>query len=789
MIVLLNDISGEFTVSNGHAFYGNGFTVTCAGDGSYRSAAVSYGFVTVEKGGVLDNTKIICDIFPESYAYTTEMKTDTNGRYPYGYSAVVVSGNSTISNCYIEGARNNIQVGEGNVTIENTEVAYGSLSNIHVKSNNAYTVTLNNIITRQDIKTSEYDTSKKVYGFGILVGTNESDSNAELKLKGKLIQHNWIAESDAEKISNNYAKNAIDLAFDYDGYIDNGKINTGIAYLNQKTAMIIDERENIEIVQYELNQITMLGYTGQVYSIVNGQVSQGDIDTGNTDILPSISFGGNNQYVTCTSAYNGTAWVTKVSVDLDNISGGSYNFSFKDLKVQKYGLELKYTVKDAEGKNVNAETPISLNQLMSYDYTLVVEDNQIYNNEGELIEKTVTREIPFILSATKTSIEPPKFTNAGTATSIRLVDKAGGDWRPAYTVLTGVTVTYWSASESKVKTVDLSTLYNSGTISSNVWTYTCDDYTLTITGGQVHSDGTKITPVVSNNTLYFASTNKAFTTGTTSRSIILTYVFTDKNDSATWNRTETVTYSNLSEYDYSKFKNGTLEAPSSGGGGCVTSDTLVTIADGSKKMVKDVTTSDMLLVWDFFKGTYAKVPAALVINHGAGNYDVITLRFADGTVVNAVGAHAFFDADTREYALINPENAMDYVGHSFVKATGVGYKNVELVDVKVVKKYVESYSLVSAYHYNFIVEDMISLTNLVPDLFAGLEVNENMKYDEAKLKADIAKYGMYTYEADFADYITEEQFNVFNAAYTKISVEKGYITFDEIVELIGRFLG
>lgn len=210
-VVLLNNISGGFTVSNGFAVYGNGFKVTCSGDGSYRSAAVSYGFVTVENGGILDNVQIICDIFPESYLYTSEMQAGSDGRYPYGYSAVVVSGNSTISNCYIYGARNNIQVGEGNVTIENTVLECGSLSNIHIKSSNGYTATLDNVTTIQYQTTSKYDTSKKVLGFGILVGTNESESNANLVLKGDLKQYNWVTSSDTS-VSNSYAKSAINAA-------------------------------------------------------------------------------------------------------------------------------------------------------------------------------------------------------------------------------------------------------------------------------------------------------------------------------------------------------------------------------------------------------------------------------------------------------------------------------------------------------------------------------------------------------------------------------------------------
>ncbi len=787
-VVLLSNVgASSLSVKNGYTFYGNDFNMTFSGDGSYKSAAVSYGFVTVENGGVLDNVNIICDIFPESYVYTSEMNAK-DGRYPYGYSAVVVSGNSTISNCDIEGARNNIQVGEGNVTIENTSLKNGSLSNIHIKSTDAYTVTLNNVTTSQEITTSTYDTSKKVYGFGILVGTNESTSNAKLLLEGKLKQENWISKSDANIVSNSYAQTAITGAFDYSAYVYNEKINTGIVYLNEQTASIEDNRSDKETVIYQLKSVTMMTYTGQVYSIVSKNSSDGSSTAGNKDIMPTVVFAGENENITTSKVLNNGIWETKLSVDLDNIVGGTYNFTFADLKVQKYGKDLNYTVKDGNDNAVDKDTPITLNQLQSTVYTLVVSDNQIYNNKGELTGETVSREMTFVLSATKTSIEPPKFTNAGTATGIRLVDKADGDWRPAYPVLTGVSVTYWSASESKVKTVDLSTLYNNGTISSNVWTYTCDDYTLTITGGQVHSDGTKITPVISENTLYFASTNKEFTTATTTRSIILTYVFTDKNDSTTWNRTETVTYSNLDEYDYSTFQKGTLEKPSSS---CVTPDTLITLANGKQVRVDSLKGDEMLLVWNLETGKYESAPIVFVDNDAEMEYEIVHLYFSDGSDVKVISEHGFFDLDLGKYVYIDAENYADYVGHKFVKIGDVHndtWKVITLDKVVIEREVTTAWSPVTFEHLCYYTNGVLSMPGGISGLFNIFEVDtKTMIYDAEQKQQDIETYGLFTID-DFGGLITEEAFNAFNGAYLKVAMGKGLLTWEDIVYMAERYI-
>ena len=802
-VVLLNDISGGFTVSNGYAFYGNGFKVTCSGDGSYRSAAVSYGFVTVENGGILDNVQIICDIFPESYLYTIEMKAGSDGRYPYGYSAVVISGNSTISNSYIYGARNNIQVGEGDVIIKNTVTECGSLSNIHIKSNASYTVTLEDVTTIQYQTTSNYDSSKKVLGFGVLVGTNESETNAKIELKGDFRQYNWVIDSDTN-VSNSYAKTAISEALKVTAYQHtiNGKntVNMGIVYLNSLDATIVDTRDNKNAIPYALNNITMSGQTGKVYSIVGSDITADARYDAYTDkvipytpnknepIMPSLKYEEFNNAIVTTYEYTDETWQGKVAVDLDNIDGGSYDFMFSKLTVLKYGKELEFTVKDSDGSTVDKNTDITLNQLVTHEYALVVTDDQTYDAHGALTGEKIMREIPFVLNATKTSIEPPKFTNAGTATAIRLVEKSGGDWRPAYTVLTGVTVTYWSASESKVKTVDLSTLYNSGTINSNVWTYTCDDYTLTITGGAVHSDGTTITPVVANSTLYFASMNKAFGTGTTSRNIILTYVFTDKNASTTWNRTEKVTYSDLSEYDYNSFKNGTLKEPSSGGNNCVTPDTLVTLADGTQVRVDSLTGSEKLLVWNMEEGRLDEAGILFVDRDPEAEFEIVHLYFSDGTDVKVIYEHGFWDYDLNRYVYLD-KDAAQYIGHSFFKLNGNGGEKVQLTDVVIEKEVTTAWSPVTENHLCYFVNGMLSMPGGVGGLFNIFDVDaDTMMYDMEALAKDIETYGLFTYEElNGIVELPEEMFNAAGGAYLKISIGKGNLTMDELIYMINRY--
>lgn len=220
---------------------------------------------------------------------------------------------------------------------------------------------------------------------------------------------------------------------------------------------------------------------------------------------------------------------------------------------------------------------------------------------------------------------------------------------------------------------------------------------------------------------------------------------------------------------------------------CVAAGTLITMADGTQKEIQHVTYEDKLLVWDSFEGKYVVVPAALIVNHGFGEYTVIEMNFDDGTTVKAIGAHAFLDAHTNAWELINANNVQEYLGHSFVRADGDGYTTVKLIDCKVYEENTESYTIVSAEHYNFIAENMFSLTNAFHPFVGGLEFGADWTYDAEMLRQDIETYGLYTYD-DFRDYITEEQFVAFSGEFLKISVEKGYLTFESILRLIEEYL-
>ena len=239
---------------------------------------------------------------------------------------------------------------------------------------------------------------------------------------------------------------------------------------------------------------------------------------------------------------------------------------------------------------------------------------------------------------------------------------------------------------------------------------------------------------------------------------------------------------------YDTFVAGGGSGSSSGGSSpCVTPDTLVTLADGTQKRIDQVTYTDKLLVWNFYTGKYDIASASILMNHGASTVNVTTLYFADGTSINTINGHGFFDVATNEFVLIDEFNVADYIGHSFVKQNGDGYSTTELVSYNVEEQYTEVWSILTAEHYNCMLEGMWTVTAAEvensPEWLMPYEIGEDMKYDEASMEADIDEYGLYTYE-DFAEYMTYEQFKALGLDNFKVSVGKGYITWDEILYLI-----
>ena len=226
---------------------------------------------------------------------------------------------------------------------------------------------------------------------------------------------------------------------------------------------------------------------------------------------------------------------------------------------------------------------------------------------------------------------------------------------------------------------------------------------------------------------------------------------------------------------------------------CIAEGSMITLADGTQKAVEELTGNEMLLVWNFKTGTLDVAPILFIDSDPVAMYSVINLYFSDGTQVKVISEHGFWDYNLNKYVYLD-KDAAQYIGHWFNKLSTDEYGNsvsekVQLVNVVIQDEYTTAWSPVTYGHYCYYVNGMLSMPGGIEGMFNIFEVNaETMKYDEAQMQADIAQYGLFTYE-EFAELfpVSEEVFEAFNGQYLKVAMGKGLIDAEGLQTLIERY--
>lgn len=227
---------------------------------------------------------------------------------------------------------------------------------------------------------------------------------------------------------------------------------------------------------------------------------------------------------------------------------------------------------------------------------------------------------------------------------------------------------------------------------------------------------------------------------------------------------------------------------------CVAAGTLITLADGRKVPVEELSGDEELLVWDLFAGKCSSAPISFVDHETASMYEVINLTFSDGTVLKVIDEHALWDFDLNKYVFMRGD-AAKYVGHWFNKQAfdadgGMSYVRVRLINVTVTNEHTSAWSPVTYGHLCFYVNGLLSMPGSTTGLINIFDVNPDiMAVDENKHHADIAHYGTFTYEEFAAMYpVPEAMFNAFGGQNLKVAMGKGLLTGKMIEALIDRYL-
>ena len=227
------------------------------------------------------------------------------------------------------------------------------------------------------------------------------------------------------------------------------------------------------------------------------------------------------------------------------------------------------------------------------------------------------------------------------------------------------------------------------------------------------------------------------------------------------------------------------------GGVCVSEDTMITLADGTQKRVDELTGSEMLLTWNHKTGSYDTAPIAYLIDHGGVRQEqpITHLFFADGSDLEIIGEHVFYNADTGKYITLD-ENAADYIGTHFAKqnAESGRMERVALTEVKHEVKLTGIYEVVTNGYMTCFTDGILTASAYIDKLLNTFDIEtDTMAYNPFKVISDIQTYGLYTYEDLQELGLTEAQFNMHNAAFLKIAVGKGTLTWQDMSDLMDMF--
>ena len=819
--VLLNDITmtsnGQYSLANA-TLYGNGFVFDVkAGKYGNANGYESTNYVISLNNARLDNIQIVGKVYTDYGATRTD---------DYNFPCVLVNGgNCEIINSYISNCASPVRArGGASLYFENTTLKGGSFCNLDIRS--GVNVTVNGLTTINQVNSNDAaDNGTKILGLGIVFYYEGLNGDETLRITGNgLTQYNTVAKNQKSNAVStaNSAYNSmftINSKFIYnDGTTQ--WVCTGILSLNSGIGS-----SNIDTPDgYDWQSVSMLGYSGYLCTklAAAAQSAPDYVSTAQGPIAPGYSFeyptaAGKKNYQAKTDGSSDYCYwdSTQKAILIGFAEGGSKNFDMDILTVTKNGCAITPTVSVDGGAYQDVSSSFAFTEegehILTYRY--VDPYNYRYTDNQNTIgtfEASYTKTVKVTVTVAVASINPATFDFNGNGyrsviannttyvmpnVSATATNSIGSKTIGGQTIYYPIVFTYYSTSENgsltKTPTSQVSgsnmytwcpifdgvvtitdydensnqTTYGSSTTSMAEGKLICaDSNALTTALTWMSASSPNLDPVTKNNKLYYRSTN-ASNNARSQKTYVIEYQYTDNAG-------------NVYRY-YIGYYFPDKQAS------CVAEGTQILMADGSQKAVEDVQMGDMVMTWSFENGCYEAAPVAIKWYHGTDDFRVLNLEFSDGTVVRVINTHGFFDRDLNTYAYIREGNADDYLGHTFVKRTPDGDNTeVVLVNSYITEERVGNYSLQTAYNDNFIAENLLTIT--AEDHVGRFEyfpIGDNMMYDAEAKARDIETYGLYTYE-EFADWLTEEQFIMFNGPYFKVLVGRGVLTYEDILEII-----
>lgn len=164
---------------------------------------------------------------------------------------------------------------------------------------------------------------------------------------------------------------------------------------------------------------------------------------------------------------------------------------------------------------------------------------------------------------------------------------------------------------------------------------------------------------------------------------------------------------------------------------CLIAGTLITLADGTKKPIEDITYDDELLVWDFFNGCFASAkPRWIKVKQTSNVYNKLT--FDNGTTLGLVG-----EGKDKGYHRIFNKQAGRFT-HTGVPETPDGtitfaedVSEPVLLNQELIYDTVDYYNIITDKHFNLFANGILTSCKC-----SNLYRIENMNYVGERLISD-----------------------------------------------------
>ncbi len=779
--ILLNDITissgGSFTLTNS-SLWGNGFTFDIRG----ASHAANKQGVIVLNNATLDNVKVIGDTF------TTYGKLFSDEYYLSAVAAV--GGNCVISNSYISGCHSAVRVSGATLLVDNATLYGGRLSNMEITTGN---VTLRDVITANEV--TDVD-GTKVLGFGVFV--YDYATNVKINIEGTLTQYNWACEADKSYLPNNTNVSAgADFAFGskctafqktYDGtkYVNFGILNISS---NVSVSDISGIPSDYASVAYSSSFVATVkaDSTTATEMFANGVPDYDETAYAPTEqgaVKPTFTW-------TYPSSYNEADGTITLSFEKGKSTTLDPNF----LAAVKNGYTLSVKVA-MDGTDYTGKT-ITFSDSGEHTLTYTVTDPYQYGADGAASgEITYTFAIPVLTVATEPDVKHAEFSYTD-GNSVKIVEINGKKYVMPDVSATGSTIASTTVNGTTIYMPVVAAIYKNNSSDFNIYSPIFTAINITDYIGNSATTYNKSSTAMPGAFGYTGSGNTApYYYGGANQGDPAVYssyglCYNSLKGADITAKTQTVEFyytdnAGQTYYYYIQYSFAAHTCP--GSSGCVTPDTMITLADGTQKRVDSLTGDELLLVWNMETGKLDSAPIMFVDRDAETLINVVYLTFSDGTVVKVITEHGFWDYDLNRYVYLD-ENAAAYIGHTFAKQDGDGLSKVKLVDVTVKQEYSSAYSPVTAGHLCYFVNGMLSMPGGVGGLFNIFDVDpDTMTYDFASIEMDVETYGLFTYEELNAIVpLSREMFESAGGKYLKISIGKGNMTLEELVAMIERY--